>query len=100
MSLITVSKAQILLAENIRSQRLKMNLTQEGLAARSGVNLRTLRKFEQEGRISLESFLKLLMALGGLESIIKATEPPVQFSSIDDVLKAENKTSKQRGKRK
>lgn len=35
-----------------------MNLTQEGLAERSGVPLSTLRKFEQKGMISLDSFLK------------------------------------------
>jgi hypothetical protein len=43
-------------------------LTREGLAERSGVPLATLRKFEQKGSTSLESFfLKLLMVIGGLE---------------------------------
>lgn len=78
-----------------------MELTQEGLANRSGVPLRSLRKFEQTGVISLESFLKLYMVLGGLEDIIKASAPKAtDFSSIDDVLATSNKPTRQRGTRK
>lgn len=101
VSLITVSKAQTLLAENIKAQRLKMELTQEGLASRAGVNLRTLRKFEQEGKISLESFLKLLMVLGELEAVVRATEPKqIEFTSIEDIDKAEKKKVRKKGWRK
>ena len=63
------SKAQKKLAENIRERRLQMELTQEGLAERSGVSLSTLRKFEQKGSISLESFLKLLPTGGGMACV-------------------------------
>lgn len=78
-----------------------MDLTQEGLAKRSGVPLPTLRKFEQRGSISLESFLKLLMVLGGLEELVKILKPsrPV-FSSIDDVLKDTDNMSRKRGSKK
>ncbi len=78
-----------------------MLLTQEGLAERSGVPLPTLRKFEQRGAISLESFLKLLMVLGGLQTIIEATQPMLkQFSSIDEVLDVEKSQARKRGRRK
>jgi len=98
MLLITAPKAQKLLADHIRSRRLGMNLTQSGLAERSGVALPTLRKFEQQGTLSLESFLKLLMVVGGLDEMIKAVQPvPMQFSSIDEVLAAD--TSSMRRKR-
>ncbi|WP_260142682.1 hypothetical protein [Elizabethkingia anophelis] len=40
------------------------------MAERSGVPLPTLRKFEQKGLISLDSFLKLLSVVGGLEEMI------------------------------
>jgi len=95
------SKVQKKLAENVRLRRLQMDLTQDGLAKRSGVPLPTLRKFEQKGTISLESFLKLQMVLGGLEDILKATEvKEIEFSSIDDVLEAANTPTRKRGKRK
>lgn len=101
LSLITVSKAQKKLAENTRLQRLKADLTQQGLAERSGVALPTLRKFEQKGFISLEGFLKLQIVLGGLENIIKAIQPEqYYFSSIDEVLETDKITTRKRGSRK
>ena len=101
VSLVTPSKAQRKLAENLRLRRLDMALTQEGLSERSGVPLPTLRKFEQKGAISLEAFLKLQMVLGGLEDIIKATQPPSkQFTSIDEVLDANRTSVRKRGRRK
>lgn len=101
MLLISLTKAQKKLAENTRQRRLDMELTQEGLAERSGVPLATLRKFEQKGLISLEAFLKLLMVLGGIESIIKATQPQsTEFRSIDEVINANQKPLRKRGRRK
>lgn len=101
MSLLSSAKSQKKLAENARAKRLQMDLTQEGLANRSGVPLRTLRKFEQEGAISLESFLKLYMVLGGLDDIIEASAPKkIAFSSIDEVLTTTNTKTRQRGTRK
>jgi len=100
LSLISRSRAQRKLADNIRSRRLSAGLTQEGLAERSGVALPTLRKFEQKGIISLESFLKILMVVGGLEELLEAIKPvKPTFSSIDDVLK-EDKSIRKRGHRK
>jgi hypothetical protein len=78
-----------------------MDLTQEGLSKRSGVPLRTLRKFEQEGAISLESFLKIYMVLGGLDDIVKASAPKeTAFLSIDEVHDTQNTKTRQRGTRK
>jgi transcriptional regulator with XRE-family HTH domain len=101
VSLITTAKAQKKLAEHARARRLQMELTQEGLAERSGVALPTLRKFERTGALSLESFLKLHMVLGGLEDIVKATQvKDTLFSSIDDVLEESDSPTRKRGKRK
>lgn len=92
MLLFTISKAQGAIAGNMRNRRLATGLTQRGLAKRSGVSLATLRKFEQKGVISLESFLRLTMVLDALEDVVGATEPPARaYSSIDEVLEAERK---------
>lgn len=100
VSFTTPSTAQKRIAENVRERRLNLDLTQEGLANRSGVPLPTLRKFEQQGIISLESFLKVLMVLGNLEEVVKATAlQQVPFSSIDDVLKPETTPKRKRGRR-
>lgn len=102
LSLIPLSKAQQKIAEHIREKRLFMELTQEGLAERSGVPLATLRKFEQKGTISLESFLKLLVVVGGLEEIISVLKPSrPNFTSIDEVLNTRNSVPrKKRGRKK
>lgn len=101
VSVITLEKAQRKLADNARSRRLQMALTQEGLAERSGVPLPTLRRFEQKGAISLEAFLKIQMVLGGLDDILKATQVKEQpFTSIDDVLQSNQTPTRKRGSRK
>jgi len=101
LSLISTSKAQSKIAENVRARRLAMELTQEGLAERAGVPLPTLRKFEQKGTISLEAFLKLLMVVGGIEEIVTVLKPSKPtFSSIDDVLKETDSISRKRGRKK
>ena len=65
------------LAKRLQSRRLARNLTQAGLAARSGVPLGTLKKFERTGAISLVSFVRLVVALGeqaGLERLIETDD--------------------------
>lgn len=101
MLFVSLSKAQEKLVQNIRERRLQMDLTQEGLAERSGVPLPTLRKFEQKGLISLDSFLKILAVVGGLEELVDVLKPKEQnFKSIDEVLKLDEKTTRKRGSRK
>ena len=100
--LTTTSKAQELLRQYIKARRLQQGLTQAGLAARAGVSLPTLRKFEQKGLISLESFLKIAMVLGALEDVVDALKSSADkgFASIDDVLAQKAKTPRKRGWRK
>ncbi len=101
MLLISLSKAQKTLVQNVRERRLQMDLAQEGLAERSGVPLSTLRKFEQTGMISLESFLKILSIVGGLEEMIDGLKPKIPaFKSIDEVVKSGEKTVRKRGSKK
>lgn len=52
------------IAERVKGRRLALNFTQLGVSERSGVSLGTIKRFEHTGRISLESLLKLAMALG------------------------------------
>ena len=100
ISLMSLSKAQKLIAENIRGCRLQCNFTQKELALRAGVPLSTLRKFEQQGVISLESLLKILMVLGMLERVVEATKTDkLAFKSIDEVIALNNAPKRKRGSR-
>ena len=44
---------------NYKQKRLQYDLTQVGLANRSGVSLGSIKRFEATGQISLESLLKI-----------------------------------------
>ncbi len=101
VSLITTNRAMEKVARNVRAHRLLRDLTQAGLADRADVPIATLKKFERTGRISLESFLKLEMALGNLDLIVEATKPKEpEFASIDEVLKTDAEPKRKRGTRK
>ena len=47
------------IAARVRERRLELDLTQEGMAARSGVKFATYRRFEQTGEISLKGLLQI-----------------------------------------
>src|SRR5690606_25308769 len=99
--LISSTKAQKKIAENMKGLRLEKGFTQEGLSERSGVSLSSLRDVERNGVFSLESFEKRALILGGLEKLIEATPPSENnFSSIDDVLKKKEDKKPKRGWRK
>ena len=74
------------LSNRLKQRRLARNLTQAGLAARSGVPLGTLRKFEHSGAISLLSFVRLLVALdeqAGLERLLESKD---EGATLDELL--------------
>ncbi len=75
------------LAARAKARRLLLALTQEGLAKRAGVSLGALKIFERSGRISLDSLLKLALALEALEDFkILFVDRKPAFKSLDDVL--------------
>jgi len=74
-----------------KTRRLALDLTQMGLEQRSGVSLGTIKLFERTGKISLESLLKLAVALGctrEFESIFTFAASSADPVSLDDLLKA------------
>ena len=67
-------------AARLRSTRLDADLTQAGLAARSGVTLASLRRFETTGQIAFESLIRLAQALGRDGDIAARFAPPPMAS--------------------
>ena len=101
LSIYTLDKAQKLIATNARARRLQMELTQEGLSNRSGVSLPTLRRFERTGEVSMASYLKLQLVLGGLEDIVGASAVKQQpFATMDEVLDTSKPPTRKYGRRK
>ena len=85
------------IAARVKARRLKLNLTQEGLATRAGVKFATYRRFEQTGEISLKGLLQIGFALNTL-SEFDALFAQKQYQTLDDVLN-EKRVTRKRGKK-
>ena len=75
------------LAERARKLRLLRNLSQSGLAERSGVSLASLKRFERTGQISLDSLLRIAIVLEALEPVQTWFEPPPARSVAEVLLR-------------
>ena len=71
MSFILKSQQEVMqeIATRAKDKRLEQNLTQEGLALRSGVSLGSIKRFERTGEISLKSLIDIALDLGCLDDI-------------------------------
>ncbi len=85
------------IAARVKARRLELNLTQEGMAARTGLKFATYRRFEQTGEISLKGLLQIGFALNIL-SEFDALFAQKQYQSLDDVLN-EQSVIRKRGKK-
>ena len=67
----TVQEVRIGIAGRFKARRLVLNLTQSELSARSGVTFSSLKRFEREGLIALDSLLNLALVLNCLDDFDK-----------------------------
>lgn len=72
--LATSAQIETDLCRQLADIRLARNLTQAQLAAEAGVNLRTIRRLEKGQGVSLDTFIRVLMALG-LQNNLQALLP-------------------------
>ena len=78
------------LAKRMVKLRKRKKISQKELAAKSAVSLGSVKRFEQSGEISLQSFTKLAIALG-VEGELEALFTEVPFNSIEEVLNEQTK---------
>ena len=74
------------LAVKIREHRKKLKISQEVLAQKSGVSLGSIKRFETKNEISLQSFIKIAIALD-LDNDIENLFTTKTYTSIDEVIK-------------
>jgi transcriptional regulator with XRE-family HTH domain len=86
----TVQEVQAGIAGRFKARRLAMNLTQRELAERSGVTWSSLKRFEREGLIALDSLLNLALVLDCLDDFDKlaAERRPIPAAQSLDALLA------------
>jgi len=83
---------------NYKQKRLQYDLTQVGLANRSGVSLGSIKRFEATGQISLESLLKISLVLECLDDFRQvATPQEPKAESLEQLLKVKTKPLQKRG---
>lgn len=69
-----------------RKLRKQHKLSQSELAKRSGVSLGSIKRFEQTGKISFESLLKLAHLLGRLPDFEQLFQVDDQLSAIEKLF--------------
>ena len=73
------------LVEKIKQHRKKLKISQAQLATKSGVSLGSIKRFESKYEISLNSFIKILIALN-LEHDLENLFLQKSYNSIDEVI--------------
>lgn len=74
--------------EKIKQQRKILKISQVQLAAKSGVSLGSIKRFESKYEISLSSLIKILIALN-LEKDFENLFTQKRYNSIDEVINAQ-----------
>ena len=73
------------LVKKIKQHRKKLKISQAQLASKSGVSLGSIKRFESKYEISLNSFIKILIALN-LEQDLENLFTQKSYNSIDEVI--------------
>lgn len=73
-------------ADKIKEHRKKLKISQEVLAQKSGVSLGSIKRFETKYEISLQSFIKIAIALD-LDNDFEKLFTQKTYASIDEIIK-------------
>lgn len=84
------------IAARAQARRLACNMSQKELAARSGVSLGSVKRFETIGEISLKSLLAIALVLDDLEAFAGLFRPP----RPENLFKTKESTPRKRAGRK
>ena len=87
------SEVLLITASRHRDLRKKAKLSQAELAARSGVSLGSIKRFERTGHISMESFLKLLLILNRLDRFDSILEPEDNMDDLENLFSSKTRRS-------
>ena len=88
ISIKTPQEVQQELATRYKARRLAQDLTQQGLAERSGLSWSSLKRFERTGLIALDSLLRLSLVMDCLNDFdqICIGTSSLQAKSLDELL--------------
>lgn len=85
------------LATKLKQRRLERGLSRSALTQMSGVPEPTIAKFEQKHKISLESFVAILMSLGYTDEIKSLMQEPI-YTTIRELDIINKNKQRKRGR--
>jgi transcriptional regulator with XRE-family HTH domain len=85
------------LAIKMRKMRLAQNLSQTSLSKMSGVSLGSLKRFENNYKISLEHLLQLALALNAIDAFHHLF-PENDYQSIDEIIHKKKQKQRKRAR--
>ena len=87
-----------LLCARLRKERLYLEMTQADVATRAGISVNTVSNLEAGRNVSFENLVRVAMVLGRLKELEELFKP--HLNSVNDILRYESNTARQRIKRK
>ena len=97
--LTTPDEVVKILSERLKKRRLERGLTRAGLQALTGVPKASIARFEMTSKVSLESFVKVAMALGYVDELEKLFNEP-KFNTLEEMELIKKNADRKRGSRK
>jgi len=97
LTMVDPAEMAQILAHRFRELRLLKGWTQKTLAARAGITVASLRRFESIGKASLELVLKIAHALDRLEEFEPLFQPP-PARSIEELEQRTTRPVRKRGR--
>lgn len=83
--LLSPREIQNQIAENLKVKRKVKKISQQELSVISGVSYGSIKRFENNGEISLQSLVKIAMALGCEEELLNLFKMN-EYASIQEVI--------------
>lgn len=87
-----------LLRANMRQRRLEKGVSRKYLSELTGVPAPTIERFETTGKISLESFVKIVCALDYFDELITVMDQP-KYHTMDELREIQDNEYRKRGRR-
>lgn len=86
----TPNEINRIIANNITNLRKRKKISQKELSLKSGVSYGSIRRFENEGEISLTSLTKIAIALGVNEELEELFSN-ISYDSIQEIINEQSK---------
>lgn len=86
LQFVTYYEKQLEIAKRFRSIRKSKKVSQERLSVISCVSYASIRRFEKSGNISLESLVKLALALQLYDDLDNLFKREYKYKSIEEII--------------